>query len=34
MLFDKSNLRIEHDIVGGRTPYPRVTASIKDSDRY
>jgi hypothetical protein len=32
--YDKSNLRIEHDIVGGETPYPRVTASVKDTDRY
>jgi hypothetical protein len=32
--YDKSNLRIEHDIVGGETPYPRVAASVKDSDTY
>jgi len=32
--YDKSNLRIEHDIVGGDTPYPRVSASLKTSDRY
>lgn len=32
--YDKSNLRIEHDIVGGETPYPRVSVSIKTSDRY
>jgi len=32
--YDKSNLRIEHDIVGGETPYPRVTASVKSTNRY
>ena len=32
--YDRSHLRIEHDIVGGRTQYPRVTASVKSSDRY
>jgi len=32
--YDKSNLRIEHDIVGGETPYPRVSASIKSTERY
>lgn len=32
--YDKSNLRIEHDIVGGEKEYPRVTASVKSTDRY
>lgn len=32
--YGKGNLRIEHDIVGGETPYPRITSSAKDSDRY
>lgn len=32
--YDKSNLRVEHDLVGGDVPYPRITASVKSSDRY
>lgn len=32
--YDKSHLRIEHDLVGGETPYPRIATSVKTSDRY
>ena len=32
--YDKSHLRIVHDLVGGETPYPQIVASVKDSDRY
>jgi len=32
--YGKDNLRIEHDIVGGDTPYPRIRATPKSSDRY
>ena len=32
--YGNENLRLEHDIVGGETPYPRITVSTKSSDTY
>lgn len=32
--YGNQHLRLEHDIVGGDTPYPRITGSVKSSDRY
>jgi len=32
--YGKDNLRIVHDLVGGDTPYPRIVATVKSSDRY
>lgn len=32
--YGTGHLRIEHDIVGGNTPYPRITTITKESDTY
>jgi len=32
--YGKEHLRIESSIVGGKTPYPRITSTVRDSDTY
>jgi len=32
--YGKEHLRIEEDIVGGRTPYPQVTSTVRNSNSY
>ena len=32
--YGKGNLRIDHSIVAGEQPYPRITATTKSTDRY